>query len=130
MIKGLMGSNGVNVLSGNNSLQYINQNPSNPMQGMIRVWGTDMQVFDGNSWQNIQSSYATVELNADTQQLLEWARKKKLEEEFLLTLPSEHPSIKAAKENLNKAKLEVRRLEEQLKITEILSKDEHETTTS
>jgi hypothetical protein len=130
MIKGLMGSNGVNVLSGNNSLQYINQNPSNPMQGMIRVWGTDMQVFDGNSWQNIQSSYATVELNADTQQLLEWTRKKKLEEEFLLTLPSEHPSIKAAKENLNKAKLEVRRLEEQLKITEILSKDEHETTTS
>lgn len=122
-----MGSNGINVLSGNNSLQYVNQNPSNPMQGMIRVWGTDMQVFDGNSWQNIMSSYATVELNAESQLLLEWARKKKLEEEMLLTLPSEHPSVKAAKENLNKAKLEVRRLEEQLKITEILSKDEQTT---
>jgi len=119
-----MGSNGINVLSGNNSLQYVNQNSTNPMQGMIRVWGTDMQVFDGTSWQNIMSSYATVELNAESQQLLEWARKKKLEEEMLLTLPSEHPSVKAAKENLNKAKLEVRRLEEQLKITEILSQDE------
>ena len=122
-----MGTKGISVLSGNNSLQYVNQNPTNPMQGMIRIWGSDMQVFDGSAWMNIQSSYATVELDSDTQHILEWAKKKKLEEEMLLTLPSDHPSIKAAKENLNKAKLEVRRLEEQLKITEILSKDEQTT---
>jgi protein subunit release factor A len=125
-----MGSNGINVLSGNNSLQYVNQNSSIPMQGMIRIWGTDMQVFDGNSWQNIQSSYATVELATDTIALLQWVRDKKIEEEALLSLPSDHPAIKVAKQNLNKAKQEVKRLEEQLKITEILSKDEHETTTS
>jgi hypothetical protein len=56
--------------------------------------------------------------------LLEWAKKKKIEEELLTTLPSDHPSVKAAKQNLNKAKLEVNRLEEQLKITEILIQDE------
>jgi hypothetical protein len=127
MIKGLMGSNGIAVNGGNTSLQYVNQNVSNPMQGMIRVWGSDLQVFDGNGWMNIQSSYATVELDTETKMLLEWTKKKKVEEEMLLTLPSEHPAIKVAKENLNKAKLEVRRLEEQLKITEILSK-EHEPT--
>jgi hypothetical protein len=126
----VLGSNGINVLSGNNSLQYVNQNSSIPMQGMIRIWGTDMQVFDGNSWQNIQSSYATVELATDTIALLQWVRDKKIEEEALLSLPSDHPAIKVAKQNLNKAKQEVKRLEEQLKITEILSKDEHETTTS
>ena len=128
MIKGLMGSNGIVVNGGNTSLQYVNQNVSNPMQGMIRVWGTDMQVFDGNGWANIQSSYATVELDTETKLLLEWAKKKKIEEELLITLPLDHPSVKAAKQSLNKAKLEVNRLEEQLKITEILSQDEEQTT--
>jgi hypothetical protein len=124
MIKGLMGSNGIAVNGGNTSLQYVNQNVSNPMQGMIRVWGTDMQVFDGTNWTNIQTSYATVELDTETKLLLEWAKTKKRDEEMLLTLPSNHPSVKAAKQNLNKAKLEVKRLEDQLKITEILVHEE------
>jgi hypothetical protein len=124
MIKGLMGSNGIAVNGGNTSLQYVNQNVSIPMQGMIRVWGTDMQVFDGTGWTNIQTSYATVELDTETKMLLEWAKTKKRDEEMLLTLPSDHPSVKAAKQNLNNAKLEVKRLEEQLKITEILIHEE------
>jgi len=127
MIKGLMGSNGIEVSGGNTSLQYVNQNTNNPMQGMIRIWGTDMQVFDGTSWQNIATSYATVQLDNNSRLLLEWVKNKKLEEESLATLPTDHPSVKAAKENLNKAKLEVKRLEEQLKITEILI---HEETTN
>jgi len=127
MIKGLMGSNGIVVNGGNTSLQYVAPNSNNPVQGMIRVNGTDMQVFDSNGWSNIQSSYATVELDTETKLLLEWAKKKKVEEELLIILPSEHPAVKAAKQNLNKAKLEVKRLEEQLKITEILSQDEEST---
>jgi hypothetical protein len=124
MIKGLMGSNGIAVNGGNTSLQYVNQNVSNPMQGMIRVWGTDLQVFEGTSWTNINTSYATVELDTETKMLLEWAKKKKAEEELLITMPSDHPSVKAAKQNLNNAKLEVKRLEDQLKITEILIHEE------
>lgn len=119
-----MGSNGIAVNGGNTSLQYVAPNSNNPIQGMIRVNGTDMQVFDSNGWSNIQSSYATVELDTETKLLLEWAKKKKVEEELLIILPSEHPAVKAAKQNLNKAKLEVKRLEEQLKITEILIHDE------
>jgi|LauGreDrversion4_2_1035121.scaffolds.fasta_scaffold246213_2 hypothetical protein len=124
MIKGLASGVGVTVSGGNTSVPYVNQNTTNPIQGMIRVWGTDMQVFDGTNWVTISTSYATVELNTETKMLLEWAKKKKIEEELLITLPSDHPSVKAAKQNLNKAKLEVNRLEEQLKITEILIQDE------
>jgi hypothetical protein len=130
MIKGLMGSNGIAVNGGNTSLQYVSPNSNNPIQGMIRINGTDMQVFDGASWQIINTSYATVELDTETKLLLEWAKKKKAEEELLIILPSDHPAVKAAKQNLNKTKLEIKRLEEQLTVTEILSKDEHETTTS
>jgi hypothetical protein len=72
MIKGLMGGQGIVVNGGNTSVPYVNQNHSNPMQGMIRVWGSDMQVFDGNSWITMSTSYATVELDGNTQSLLKW----------------------------------------------------------
>ena len=62
MIKGLQGSASVVVNGGNTSVPYVNQNNSNPMQGMIRVWGTDMQVFDGTAWISMSTSYATVAL--------------------------------------------------------------------
>jgi len=124
MIKGLMGSRGIAVNGGNTSVPYINSNPANPVQGMIRVWGTDMQVFDGNTWILMNTSYATVELDTETLMLLEWARNKMKEEELLITTPWDHPAVKAARQNLNNAKLEVKQLEEQLKVTEILIHEE------
>jgi hypothetical protein len=124
MIKGLVGSRGIAVSGGNTSLPYVGPNTSNPMTGMLRINGTEMEVFNGSSWQMIVTSYATVELDNETIMLIEWARKKKLEEEMLLTLPSDYPAVKIAKHNLNKAKAEVKRLEEQLKITELLTHEE------
>jgi len=56
--------------------------------------------------------------------LLEWARNKMKEEELLITTPWDHPAVKAARQNLNNAKLEVKQLEEQLKVTEILIHEE------
>lgn len=118
-----MGSKGVNVLGGNTSLQYVSQNNSNPMQGMVRIWGTDLQVFDGSGWQNIQSSYATIELDHETQNLLQYIRNKQAEEKEIETLSQDHPAVRIAKENLNKVKAEMERAEQQLKATVILSKD-------
>ena len=118
-----MGSKGVLVSGGNTSLQYVSQNVSNPMQGMIRVWGTDMQVFDGSNWSNIASSYATVELDAETQTLLQWIRDKRAEEQEIEALAADHPAVRIAKENLNKVKAEMERAEQQLKATVILSKE-------
>jgi hypothetical protein len=123
MIKGLMGSKGVLVSGGNTSLQYVSQNVSNPMQGMIRIWGTDMQVFDGSNWSNIATSYATIELDADTQTLLQWIRDKRTEEQEIEAIAADHPAVRIAKENLNKVKAEMERAEQQLKATVILSKE-------
>jgi hypothetical protein len=121
MIKGLTGSKGVFVSGGNTSLQYVNQNPSNPMQGMIRVWGTDMQVFDGSGWINIQSSYATVELDGNTQRLLDWAKSKMEEEHELQQLSKENAAVQIALDNLKRA-------QEQLDVTIILSKEYEKST--
>ena len=128
MIKGLQGGNGVIVDNGNTSLQYVNQDTNNPLQGMVRVWGSDLQVFSNGSWSLMASSYATVRLDPETASLLEWARKKKEEEQAMWTSPGDHPAVLAAKEHFNRAKADMIKAEKQLKATVILSKEYDQTT--
>jgi len=91
-----MGGNGLNVNGGNTSVPYVNQNNSNPMQGMLRIWGSDMQVFDGNSWMNLSASYATVELNGETQTILQWARDQRDRELARARLIENNPALENA----------------------------------
>jgi len=128
MITGLAGSSGVKVNGGAISLPYIPMNNENPIQGMIRVWGGNLQVFNGSSWASLSSSHAIVTLDDYTLGLLDWVRKKQIEEETLISLPNDNPAVILARQNINRIKQELARAEEQLKITEILSQDE--TTTS
>ena len=96
MIKGLMGNKGVTVGAGDVSTPYINNNSSNPMQGMIRLWGNDFQVFDGTAWIQLASSYATVSLDQDTQDLLQWARTQRQLERNRATLIENNPALEKA----------------------------------
>jgi hypothetical protein len=96
MIKGIMGTQGVRVSAGDVSTPYINNNISNPMQGMIRLWGNDFQVFDGNTWVQLASSYATVSLDPDTQDLLLWARTQRQLERNRATLIENNPALEKA----------------------------------
>jgi organic radical activating enzyme len=121
MIKGLMGINGITVSGGDTSVPYIPQNTENPIQGMIRIWGTDMQVFTGSSWQTLSTSYATASLDQDILDILAWARKARDEDKELSKLAKDNLAVKSALENM-------RRAEEQLKTTIILSKDYEKTT--
>jgi hypothetical protein len=120
MIKGLQGISGITVSGGNTSVPYVNQNHSNPIQGMIRIWGSDMQVFDGSSWMNLSTSYSTVGLDQDTQNLLHWVRSKQRQEIEILELATKNEAVRIALENVKKA-------QDQLTITAHLSR-EHETT--
>ena len=98
-----MGNNGVVVSAGDVSTPYINNNSSNPIQGMIRLWGSDFQVFDGNMWVQLASSYATVSLDQDTQDLLQWARAQRTMAMNRLTLAQNNPALMKALEKLKKA---------------------------
>jgi len=103
MIKGLLGTQGIKVSGGDTSVPYINQNTINPMTGMVRVWGSDMQVFDGTSWLNMNSSYATVSLDQETQDLLMWARAQRQMTLNRMTIAQNNPSLMKALEKLKKA---------------------------
>jgi hypothetical protein len=120
MIKGLQGISGVTVSGGNTSVPYVNQNPNNPVTGMMRVWGSDIQVFDGSSWISMSTSYATVGLDQDVLDIVQWARKKRDEEKMWQSLANENKAVKIALDNLEQAR-------QHLDITAKLARD-YETT--
>jgi hypothetical protein len=103
MIKGMMGNQGVKVSGGDISTPYINNNTSNPMQGMIRIWGTEMQVFDGTAWIQLASSYATVSLDQDTQSVIQWAKAQQQMAMRRMELAKDNPALMKALEKLKKA---------------------------
>jgi hypothetical protein len=120
MIKGLQGISGITVQGGNTSLPYISPNINNPIQGMMRINGTEIEVFTGANWQTLSSSYATVGLDQDVLDLVQWARKKRDEESKWYALASSNEAVRIALEQLEQAKT-------RLELTAILSRD-HETT--
>jgi hypothetical protein len=95
MIKGIAPMGKYTVVSaGNTSVPYINQNINNPIQGMIRISGSDLQVFDGITWMTMNTSYASIGLSSDAESLLDWARKKRDEEIEIDLLAAANPTIK------------------------------------
>jgi len=96
MIKGLMGTCGVTVSGGNTSLPYISSNANNPVQGMIRINNTDLEVFNGTGWQQLPSSYATVTLDQDILDIIQWARTKRQLEHNRATLIANNPALEIA----------------------------------
>jgi len=120
MIKGLMGTTGITVGGGNTALPYVGPNIQNPMTGMMRINGTEMEVFNGSSWQMLSTSYATVGLDQDVLDLVQWARKRRDEESKWYALASSNEAVRIALEQLEQAKT-------RLELTAILSRD-HETT--
>jgi hypothetical protein len=120
MIKGLTGTCGVTVSGGNTALPYIGPNTNNPMTGMLRINGTDMEVFNGSSWQMLSTSYATVSMDQDVLDIVHWARKRRDEENAWYKLATTNEAVRIALEQLEQAKT-------RLELTAILSR-EYETT--
>jgi hypothetical protein len=118
MIKGIASMGKYTVISGGNtSVPYVNQNINNPIQGMLRINGTDTQVFDGTTWMTMNTSYASVGLSSDAESLLDWARKKRDEEMELVALAETNPTIKDLLDT-------IKQKEEQIRIVRTLIKKE------
>jgi hypothetical protein len=103
MIKGLTGTCGVTVSAGNTSLPYVGANPSNPMTGMLRIHNTDIEVFSGTNWQQLSTSYATVSLDQEILDVIQWARTQRTMAMNGLTLAQNNPALMKALEAVKRA---------------------------
>jgi len=107
MIKGLMGSDGVFVENGNNSLPYHSPSQGDSFSGVLRLNGTDIQYYSNGTWINLPTSYATVRMDSS---ITNWVREKQAKEaeqkkelEYLKRRSEEHPSLKKAYEAIIRA---------------------------
>jgi len=98
-----MGTCGVTVSAGNTALPYVGPNVSNPMTGMIRIQNTDMEVFNGSSWQQLSTSYATVSLDQEVLDVIQWARTQRTIAMNRLTLVQNNPALLKALEAIKRA---------------------------
>ena len=103
MIKGITGGPGIVAGGGSMNYPYIPQNSNNPIQGMLRLNGQDMQVFDGSSWIILSASYAHVSLDQETQDLLMWARAQRTMAMNRMTLAQSNPALMKALEAVKRA---------------------------
>ena len=58
-----------------------------------------MEVFDGNMWQMVGSSFASIGLTQEAEELLDWAKQKRQEEVNLKMRMEEHPDRKSTRLN-------------------------------
>ena len=98
-----MGTTGLTVSGGDTSLPYVNQNPNNPIQGMIRINMTALEVFNGTAWQSLPSSYATVSLDQEVLDVIQWARTQRTMAMNRLTLAQKNPALMKALEAVKRA---------------------------
>jgi len=103
MIKGLTGVTGITVSGGNTALPYIGPNSSNPLTGMLRINNTELEVFNGSNWQMIGSSYATVSLDQELLDVIQWARTQRTMAMNRLTLAQKNPALMKALEAVKRA---------------------------
>jgi hypothetical protein len=91
------------VSGGSPSSTYIS--PGAVGSGMMRYNGNmnRIEVNDGNSWIQLQSNYATVELTPDSESLLEWARKERDKQWARDERIRKNPALKKAHEAIQRA---------------------------
>ena len=120
MIKSVTSSSPHIYAVGGGALPHVSQNPSNPIQGMLRINGTDMEVYDGTVWMKLYTNNANIGLNNDANDAINWAIKRMREEEEWYKLAEKNEAVKIALDNLEQAR-------QQLSVTAHLAR-EYETT--
>jgi hypothetical protein len=114
MIKGITQTGRYTVVSGGQaSNPYFNQSYSptqNMMVGQVRYnpGSQYMEVYDGSSWLQLGTSYASVGLTGEAESLLDWARDKRNEEMQWRSLAEKSEAVKAALEELRIAEERVK----------------------
>lgn len=108
----------VMVNGGMPATTYINYTSSSMMVGDLRFNPTSqcIEVYDGNAWQLLGTSHATIELTPAAEDALTWAIKKQNEELVLEQTAKNNPAIADLLDQRKK-------IDEKIKVIEILTKD-------
>jgi hypothetical protein len=110
MIKAIHTSGRYIQVIGGSASTYLNANPGAHGVGNLRfnTSGQRLEVYDGSSWQELNMPHASVGLNAEAEQAIDWVRRQMEQEHRLEALAREHPAVADAQEAVKQAQEQVR----------------------
>lgn len=96
MIKSIYASRGITVTGSQSPFVPRVYSNNSYMSGhvMYDLDSQSLKVFDGASWQSLDTGMVNIELDSDTQTLLDWARRKRDEEYRRIALAKDNPALK------------------------------------
>ena len=71
---------------------YVNSNPNNPVQGMLRYQNGRLEVFDGSGW-IMMNMNVTVGLDAQGESAIAWAIERQAQEKRWADMAQSHPAV-------------------------------------
>ena len=104
MIKGITSSSPFITISGGNPVNtYISPGASGA--GMLRynTNSNSIEVNDGNNWKELSTSYASVDLNYEAQELLNWARTERSKQFAREAKIKNNPALQKAYDAIKRA---------------------------
>lgn len=109
MISAVSSGYGIQVVGGYGSLPYIAPNSTNPVTGMIRINGSNLEAFTGTRWLGLTEAAAHVELDDKVVEIIKWAERKMVEESRIKELAARYVPVADLKNSIDdlQAKLEM-----------------------
>jgi len=110
MIKAIHTSGRYIQVIGGSASTYVNANPGAQGVGNLRfnTSAQRLEVYDGSSWQELNMPHASVGLNAEAEQAIDWVRRQMKQEHRFGALARQHPAVADAMEAVEKAQEQVR----------------------
>jgi hypothetical protein len=71
---------------------YVNSNPNNPVQGMLRYQNGRLEVFEGSGW-IMMNMNISVGLDAEGEEAIAWTRKRMAQEKRWAELSRCYPAV-------------------------------------
>ena len=94
MIKSINSSSPYLVIDGGSPMMpYISPGAQGAGQVRYNTNNSNLEVWDGVTWKEIGSSYTSINLSYNAQELLKWAEEKRNKEMRLTALAQSHPTV-------------------------------------
>lgn len=102
MIKSISSTGRYFHTSGGGGTNYVNNYSGAQGLGNMRfnTASQHIEIYDGTAWIQLATGHATVGLDAEAIELLDWAKSKRQEEQRLKALAKQHPGIQDLQQKL------------------------------
>lgn len=104
MIKSITSSSPYITVTGGNAMSsYFSPGAQGAGQMRYNTNSNNIEVWDGVTWKELGTSYASIDLNYEAQELLRWAREAKNKELARESRIKENPALRKAYEAIQRA---------------------------